>query len=62
MSTAADAREDGGAILLQIKEHLRMALDLLDGLDPYAVAGARLQHCIDDIEEMIAAPHGSEGD
>lgn len=62
MSTAADAREDGGAILLRIKDHLHSALELLDRINPHAVVGARLQHCVDDVEALIAASYDPRAD
>ena len=46
---------DTQSTIESIYQHLVAALELLDGIDPNSILGARLQHIIDDIGEQRGA-------
>lgn len=55
MNDTRSSSSDLSAVLEQVREHLLQAQQLIDGVAPASVVGARLQHLLDDLERQVMA-------
>jgi hypothetical protein len=55
MNDTRSSSSDLSVVIEQVREHLLQAQQLVDGVAPDSVVGARLQHLLDDLERQITA-------